>query len=72
MAKKLSEHRFLAKDAPPVPLAGCTMKEHCQCRYLKHKDRRSESRRLVEFGMSARLFDGSERRRIGGRRKTDR
>lgn len=70
-AKQLSEHRFLARDAPPLPLPGCSMRAQCQCRYLKHSDRRSGPRRLLDFGLSARLFDGRERRQRGGRRTED-
>lgn len=70
-ARKFSEHRFLARDAPSLPLSGCTMPEKCHCKYIKHKDRRSESRRLVDFGMVARLFDGRDRRKRGGRRSGD-
>lgn len=40
-ASKLSEQRFLAKHAPVLPLTGCTMPDRCECRYLKHKDRRT-------------------------------
>ena len=71
MARKFGEHRFLAKDAPPLPLQGCTMPERCECKYLKYKDRRAEARRLVDFGMSTRVFDGKERRARVGRRSTD-
>ena len=71
MARKFSEHRFLARDAPPLPLAGCPMRKTCQCKYIKHRDRRSEPRRLLDFGMAARLFDGNERRKRGGRRSND-
>jgi hypothetical protein len=71
LAKRFSEHRFLVRDAPTLPLTGCTMRETCQCRYLKHKDRRSEPRRLIDFGLSTRLFDGRERRGRGGRRSDD-
>lgn len=70
-ARKLSEHRFLVRDAPALPVPGCTMRERCQCRYLKHKDRRGGPRRLMDFGMTARLFDGRERRLRGGRREED-
>ena len=71
-ARKFSEHRFLVRDAPPLPLSGCTMPNNCQCKYIKHKDRRAEPRRLMDFGMAARLFDGRERRaRGGGRRNND-
>ena len=72
MARKFSEHRFLMRDAPPLPLAGCNMRKTCQCKYIKHRDRRSEPRRLIDFGVVARLFDGNERRaRRAGRRTSD-
>lgn len=71
MARKFSEHRFLARDAPPLPLVGCSMREKCQCKYIKHKDRRGEPRRLIDFGVASRLFDGRERRARGGRRRSD-
>jgi hypothetical protein len=47
------------------------MGKKCQCKYIKHKDRRSEARRLMDFGMAARLFDGKERRARRGRRGND-
>ena len=72
MARKFSEHRFLTRDAPSLPLAGCSMGKTCQCKYIKHRDRRSEPRRLIDFGVVARLFDGNERRaRRAGRRTSD-
>ena len=72
MARKFSEHRFLVRDAPPLPLAGCTMRKTCHCKYVKHRDRRAEPRRLIDFGVAARLFDGRERRaRKAGRRSND-
>ena len=71
MARKFSEYRFLVRDAPSLPLAGCTMSKNCQCKYIKHRDRRAEPRRLIDFGVAARLFDGKERRNRGGRRSDD-
>lgn len=72
IARKFSEHRFLVRDAPPLPLSGCTMSEKCQCKYIKHRDRRAEARRLIDFGLATRLFDGREQRaRGGGRRSGD-
>ena len=71
MARKFSEHRFLARDAPPLPLSGCNMRTNCHCKYIKHKDRRTEPRRLIDFGMASRLFDGKERRARRGRRNAD-
>jgi hypothetical protein len=69
MAQRLRDCRFLAKDAPKLPLTGCTHPNDCDCRYLKHKDRRSESRRL-DFQI-IRIDSGRERRRRPGRRATD-
>jgi hypothetical protein len=74
IAKRFSDHRFLAKEAPQLPLSGCTMNASCECRYLKHKDRRGAPRRLIEFGLAPRLFDGKERRtdvKRSGRRRAD-
>jgi hypothetical protein len=71
IARKFSEHRFLARDAPLLPLSGCTMRESCECRYIRHKDRRTETRRLVDFGTAARTLGGRERRSRGGRRASD-
>jgi hypothetical protein len=71
MAHRFSEHRFLAKDAPPLPLSGCTMRESCECRYLKHKDRRGTPRRLIDFTSNPRVFSGHERRVLPGRRRSD-
>lgn len=71
MVRKFTEHRFLVRDAPPLPLSGCSMPKTCQCKYIKHKDRRAEGRRMMDFGLAARLFDGRERRKRGGRRSQD-
>ncbi len=71
MAHRFSDHRFLAKDAPSLPLAGCTMAEKCECRYLKHRDRRSTTRRLVDFTATSRIYIGKDRRTLKGRRATD-
>jgi hypothetical protein len=69
MAKQFSEHRFLARDAPPLPLAGCSMPGRCECRYLKHKDRRVGERRLVDFSVANSMYSSAERRLFAGRRK---
>lgn len=69
-ARRFSEHRFLAKNAPPLPLPGCTMPQSCECKYLKHRDRRGAQRRLTDYTTS-RIYAGVERRRLKGRRATD-
>lgn len=71
VAQRFSEHRFLAKDAPRLPLPGCTMPESCECRYIKHRDRRGMQRRHVGFVTSERKQTGQERRFSRGRRATD-
>lgn len=71
MAHTFSEHRFLAREAPSLPLKGCTMPQSCQCAYLRFKDRRGESRRLDDFSAATRRLRLAERRQSRGRRSTD-
>lgn len=70
-ARSLSDHRFLAREAPVLPLPACTMPRSCECKYLKFKDRRAEPRRLVDFGTATRVFASANRRSFRGRRKSD-
>jgi len=63
--------RFLAAEAPPLPLPDCGSPWRCKCTYRHHSDRRAGSRRASEVGMF-RHFDGSEKRRSSGRRAEDR
>lgn len=43
-ARRLSGARFLAREAPLLPLPGCDALA-CQCRYLHFDDRREDERR---------------------------
>ncbi len=70
-AKRVGTRRFLARTAPALPLVGCGMQGECRCRYVKHSDRRTEARRLMDDGVSTAFFDGTERRAKNGRRTTD-
>jgi hypothetical protein len=70
-AKKAEGSRFLARNAPPLPLTDCSMRTKCECRYIKFHDRRGSSRRLMEFGLRETLFDAAERRKKRGRRSKD-
>ncbi|MET0986414.1 MAG: hypothetical protein ABW034_13500 [Steroidobacteraceae bacterium] len=73
LARRFSEHRFLAKDAPSLPLPSCTMPHKCTCRFLKFTDRReSMQRRLMDVGIGNQMFGGRERRAVRGRRTNDR
>lgn len=49
MAAQLVGRRYLSKEAPLLPLSGCTAKP-CRCRYVHYADRRSEERRFP-FGV---------------------
>lgn len=66
-AKALEGVRFLASEAPRLPLASCAVQ--CTCRYQHHADRRQDSRRASDGKWSppSRVYDGAERRRDGRR-----
>lgn len=73
-AKALGEKRFLAREAPALPLPGC---DHaaCHCSYAHHADQRAvdDDRRNVH-GLQTELYTrtaGQERRNRRGRRKGD-
>jgi hypothetical protein len=70
--------RFLAKEAPPLPLRGCLNAKGCQGVYKHYPDRRGGPRRAVERRafqpMTPTLVTKSvadNRRRSGGRRSSD-
>jgi hypothetical protein len=68
-AKRLADRRFLAREAPPLPLPECRT-THCSCRYVYHADRRSgEDRRS---GLESPFTMAQPNRRVGiGRRSSD-
>lgn len=70
MARRFSEHRFLAREVPALPLKLCSMPQNCECRYLRFKDRRGPQRRAGEFGGGQRR-NAVERRLLRGRRSAD-
>jgi hypothetical protein len=72
-AGELSGKRFLARNAPRLPLTECTNQDGCTCKYRHHGDRRSDQRRAG----AARVFiptrtPGKEKRRPGERRERGR
>ena len=69
-ARRFRGIRFLSKDAPRLPLPSCNA-ANCTCRFKHHTDRRAGPRRRSDQGMMSGLYDGSERRRTGGRRADD-
>ena len=62
-AKRLSGHRFLSREAPPIPLPACDV-DRCRCRYVHFEDRRQNDERrnprpaLLQVGG----YNGPERR----------
>ncbi len=67
--------RFLASEAPALPLVDCDARE-CRCRYSHYDDRRKiMGRRAVDNGFDAQPYRGPERRAgpelTRGRRKSD-
>jgi len=57
--------RFLAKEAPRLPLENCTA-PRCHCRYEHYDDRRTEERRESSEQTK---FEGEQRREHKDRRK---
>ena len=69
-AKDAAGKRYLLREAPHLPLAGCTMPAECSCKFRKHADRRDGDRRLLGEAETSRWFAGSERRARRVRRST--
>ena len=72
-AKNMSGHRFLASEAPRIPLPGCDVAV-CECRFTHHQDRRTGKDRRSPFGRGSigggtGRFD-KERREKSDRRKS--
>lgn len=74
-AKGMTGDRFLASEAPRLPLPGCDAPV-CDCRFTHHKDRRSGKDRRSPFGRGSvgggtGRFDKERRERPDRRRNTD-
>jgi hypothetical protein len=67
-ARAMVGRRFLVGEAPKLPLAGCT-EARCRCSFEKLSDRRSETRRWSDEGVSATVFSATERRHVADRRQ---
>ncbi len=58
--------RWLSREAPLLPLPGCTRPDTCQCTYNHHGDRRATSRRaedLDTFAQPPRVVNERRKRR---------
>ncbi len=64
--------RWLSKEAPMLPLPGCTQPDRCTCTYQHHDDRRTGGRRAEDMDAFARPPKvANERRKSGSRRASD-
>jgi hypothetical protein len=63
--------RFLAKEAPRLPLPGCDHPGSCKCTFRHYEDRRHGSRRSAEAGSGGAGRPATERRASRGRRARD-
>ncbi len=69
-ARSIAGKRFLSEEAPPLPLAACTNRQGCACRYQHFDDRRTDFRRESDEGLPVK--DHPDNLRSGfGRRITD-
>jgi hypothetical protein len=59
---------YLLREAPRLPLRGCTMPTKCSCRFRKNADRREGDRRLFGASEADRWFEGTDSRKRGSRR----
>jgi hypothetical protein len=47
-AASAKHERWLSREAPQLPLPGCTRPDTCRCTYQHHEDRRAGGRRAGE------------------------
>lgn len=62
----LKDQRFLAWEAPDIPLPQCSLKA-CQCRYVCFSDRRADDRRYYSTKTAIRV--SADRREAADRRR---
>lgn len=70
-AMQVTEKSYLLREAPRLPLMGCTMPTTCSCKFRKHADRRDSDRRLFGGTDTNRWFAGANARLCGGRRSAE-
>jgi hypothetical protein len=69
-ARALVAQRFLAAEAPRLPLAKCDA-GRCECRFAHHEDRREEGRRAEDHASKTTPFSGHNARTGVPRRQAD-
>lgn len=70
-AKDSQFERHLSADAPLLPLGQCDRPDQCECRYQHYEDRRGESRRGSDHGLSDQNDSKSEERRHAKSRRAE-
>jgi hypothetical protein len=70
-ATQVTGRSYLLREAPRLPLMGCTMPTNCSCRFRKNADRRDCDRRLFGATETNRWFVGVECRKREGRRSAE-
>jgi hypothetical protein len=70
-ALALRAKRFLGRDAPVLPLQGCTLSAACNCIYRHYTDRRAGPRRDAAPAERRPISSPVERRGARGRRGCD-
>jgi len=48
VASSNRDRRWLSREAPQLPLPGCTRPDTCKCTYQHHEDRRAGGRRAED------------------------
>ena len=72
-ANEIAGERFLATEAPEIPLPGCTS-SNCECHFIHHNDRRAGKERRSPFtsgGVAAATGTYAQDRRQGRERRND-
>jgi hypothetical protein len=70
-ATQVTGRSYLLREAPRLPLMGCTMPTNCSCKFRKNADRRDSDRRLFGAAETNRWFVGVDSRKREGRRSAE-
>jgi len=65
-----TRRRYLLRDAPRLPLTGCSLSGQCTCKFRKHADRRDDERRMLGTATIGTWYAGTERRSARCRRRS--
>ena len=63
------DSRYLAAEAPSIPLPECSQSTRCRCKYKHWEDRRQGDRRTPYNGLAAQYYGSEDRRERPDRRQ---